>query len=121
MIDYKPIAEELLDRIALSFKWFTAPEEKEKYEKLVAQWERSLKAAGMNYPPNIYGEALDLIIANASSRDDAPMPGDILRACGKVIERIESDPVRRKGLYEWREKYRLARIEQMTGEPQRLD
>ena len=46
---------------------------------------------------------------------------DILRACEKVIERIESDPVRRKGLYEWREKYRLARIEQMTGESQGLD
>ena len=117
----KKVAVELLDNIELAFKWFTIPDDKAKYDRLVSQWERSLKAAGMNYPPNIYHDALDLIIANASSKDDAPMPGDILRACEKVIERIESDPVRRKGLYEWRERYRLARIEQMTGEPQGLD
>ena len=117
----KKVAVELIDNIELAFKWFTIPDDKSKYDRLVSQWERSLRAAGMNYPPNIYHDALDLIIANASSKDDAPMPGDILRACEKVIERIESDPVRRKGLYEWREKYRLARIEQMTGESQGLN
>ena len=115
------MAVELLDNIELAFKWFTIPDDKAKYDRLVSQRERSLRAAAMNYPPNIYHDALDLIIANASSKDDAPMPGDILRACEKVIERIESDPVRRKGLYEWREKYRLARIEQMTGESQGLN
>lgn len=118
MIDYKKIAEDLIDGIALSFKWFTAPEDKGKYDRLVDQWARSLKSAGMNYPPNIYDEALDLIIANASGKDDPPMPGDILRACERVMEKIESDPARRRGLYEWRQKYRLARVAELTGEPQ---
>ena len=116
----KKVAVELIDNIELAFKWFTIPEDKAKYDRLVSQWERSLRAGGLHLPPNIYFEALDLIIANASAKDDAPMPGDILRACDKVIERIESNPVRYKGLKEWRQKYKMARIEQLTGEPQEL-
>ena len=64
------MAVELLDNIELAFKWFTIPDDKAKYDRLVSQWERSLRAAGMNYPPNIYHDALDLIIANASSKED---------------------------------------------------
>ena len=49
------------------------------------------------------------------------MPGDILRYCDRAVERMESDPELREKLYAWRKERRLARIEQMTGEPQRLD
>ena len=52
----------------------------------------------------MYEEALAVYMRDSTAGGDPPYPGDILRACKKAIELIEQDPVRRKKLYEWREK-----------------
>ena len=45
-----------------------------------------------------------MYMRDSTAGSDPPYPGDIIRACKKAIELIEQDPVRRKKLYEWREK-----------------
>ena len=45
-----------------------------------------------------------MYMRDSTAGGDPPYPGDIIRACKKAIELIEQDPVRRKKLYEWREK-----------------
>ena len=50
-----------------------------------------------------------MYMRDSAAGGDPPYPGDIIRACKKAIELIEQDPVRRKKLYEWREKKRLER------------
>ena len=57
----------------------------------------------------MYEEALAVYMRDSTAGSDPPYPGDIIRACKKAIELIEQDPVRRKKLYEWREKKRLER------------
>lgn len=52
----------------------------------------------------MYEEALAVYMRDSTAGSDPPYPGDIIRACKKAIELIEQDPVRRKKLYEWREK-----------------
>lgn len=115
-VDFGKIAADLIEEIGLAFKWFRPPEDRDGYMRLVSRWERALRAAGRIYPPFVYSEALDLIIANAKASDDPPMPGDIISAAEKVIERIESDRVRGPALKKWRDDYKYQRVAELTGE-----
>ena len=45
-----------------------------------------------------------MYMRDSTAGDNPPTAGDIIRACKKAIDLIEQDPVRRKKLYEWREK-----------------
>ena len=70
-------------------------------ERQVYLWGKALSDGG--YPPHVYPEAL-IVHARNTTGGDPPGVGDILLACRRAIELIEQDPVRRKKLYEWREK-----------------
>ena len=105
-MDYRSVARDLLADIRLSFKWAKVPKDEDEAARIENAWAGALKAGGVVYPPNIYREALQSYMASASARDDAPMPGDILRHCRVVVERIERDPERRPALERWRDERR---------------
>lgn len=114
------IAEKTLRRIKMVCPRFSLPKDDVDRAELTQIWAEALFSRNV-YPRTTYNRALALYAASASRDDNPPMPGDILRYCERAIEDMESDPVEREKLYAWRKERKLARIEQMTGEPQRLD
>ena len=105
-MDYRAIADDLLATIRLTYKWAKVPKDQAEADRIADFWAGALRAAGVVYPPFVYREALQSYGASASVRDDAPMPGDILRHCRVVVERIERDPSRRPALERWRDERR---------------
>lgn len=94
------VSEDLLSQIALMFRWFKEPESQDSYRSLVLHWARAIGRTRF-FPPT-YQEALDLFVAEADSKDDPPMPGDILRNCRRAAEQMEVDPFWGPKLQEWR-------------------
>ncbi|WP_288833726.1 hypothetical protein [uncultured Corynebacterium sp.] len=105
-MDYGAIARDLLADIRLLFKWAKIPANEEEAQRIESRWARSFASAGVVYPAFVYSEALDSFFAQASAKDDPPLPGDILRHCRVVVERIERDPSRRPALERWRDERR---------------
>ena len=105
---------ELLKHMALLFPYFRIPTERGEAEFFVSSWANALNR-DVDWPAHVYQEALDSYFASLTGRSSTPVPGDIREHCRKVIERIESDPVRGPKLREWREQRRLEREQQFLG------
>lgn len=103
VVDFKAVAQDLLELIWLGFHYARAPESVDDRERVARLWAGALKAGGSVYPPAIYAEALESYMASASAKGAPPMPGDILRHCRLVMERVERDPKRREALQRWRD------------------
>ena len=101
------IAEALIDTMLVTCQNMRRPKTPEEKALLVKHWAGALSQT--DYPPNVYEDALSSWLASAKAGDSPPYPGDILRHCRLVIERIESDPVRGPKLLEWREARRAER------------
>lgn len=107
MTDHTKIADSLISTILVTCQNMRRPKTPEEKQLLVKHWAGALSQT--DYPPNVYEDALSSWLASAKAGDSPPYPGDILRHCRLVIERIESDPVRGPKLLEWREARRRER------------
>ena len=111
MRDRSQVAEALIDTMLVTCQNMRRPKTPEEKQLLVKHWAGALSQT--DYPPNVYEDALSSWLASAKAGDSPPYPGDILRHCRLVIERIESDPVRGPRLLEWREARRRERDRRM--------
>lgn len=102
MIDEKDTLR-LMRRIKAMCPRFSLPASSEALDELVGMWCRSLNF-DLDMWPTLYFEALDSFFATAGKDDAPPMPGDVRKHLGLVLERVESDPVRGPKLREWRRK-----------------
>lgn len=114
------IAERTLRQVKMVCPRFSYPADENDLQELIELWASALFLKNV-YPRSVYKEALELYAAESTSQDDPPMPGDILRYCRRAVERMESIPEQRAKLDAWRSERRLARIEQLTGEPQETE
>lgn len=107
MSDKTAVAEKLIDMMLVTCQNMRRPKSPDEKNLLVRMWAGALSQT--DYPPNVYEDALSSWLGEAKSGDSPPYPGDVLRHCRIVIERIESDPVRGPKLLAWREARRVER------------
>lgn len=107
----KATAEKIVKRLIASVPMFRRPKDLEEFTDLVESWQQSLNMATSTYPSNIYLEAVSLWLSEATSDTRQPMPGDIIKYCKKVMDRIATDPVRGPKMKAWVEARREARIQ----------
>ena len=106
------IAEKMIKRIKLVCPRFSVPADEDDHAELIKVWAGALRGQ-MEYPRSVYWKALEIYASTATRDDNPPMPGDILRFCRLAVERMESDPVTREKLSQWREARRLERDRRM--------
>ena len=96
----RDLAWDLLQDIKLAFPRFSIPAKAQDKARLVDLWAGAMSR--IDVPDSMWHEALVSFLADASSQDNAPMPGDLLRHCRKAMSLAEQDPSRREGLSRWR-------------------
>lgn len=114
-----PLAEKIVRRLGRHVRMFPKPSDPDEWQDLVETWRDALNVADVAYPPSIYLEAITSWLSQAKSTSFPPFPGDILEHCQIVMSRIDRDPVRGPKMREWREEYRLARIDSMVADDER--
>lgn len=114
MVDSRKVelAWSLLEDIKRAFPRFSIPAKKQDMKRLAELWAGAMSR--LDVPDGMWYEALQSYLADASSQDNPPMPGDLLRHCRKAMTLAEQDPSRREGLAEWRAK-RVAERDRALG------
>lgn len=105
--DQVRIAAKVLHLIEVNWQSFSVPTNEERAAEMGRSWARVM--ARFSWPEAVWVEAVDMALAEATSRSRPPMPGDLIRHGRAVMERIEADPSRADGLRRWREERRARR------------
>lgn len=95
---------------------FKVPATPEKFEELVGHWQRSLNHNDSMVPQQIYLDAVDSWLSEATQDTWYPAPGDIIAHTKKVMRKISLDPVRGPKMRQWLETARQEKIARMVGD-----
>lgn len=107
MTELNQVTREVLENIKLVFPRFSWPDNERDRKKLVEIWAGAF--AKRDIPVGMWREAFQSFVADATSDDNPPLPGDLVRHAEKAMRIAESDPRRRSQLESWRASKRKER------------
>ena len=95
---------------------FRNPATPAKFDEIVGHWQRALNQHQSIIPAQIYLDAVDSWLAEATQDTWYSAPGDIIAHTKKVMARVDRDPARGPKMRAWLEDQKQARIAKLVGD-----